>query len=392
VNILTLSSLYPNAVNPQHGLFVERRLERLVKHSGATATVVAPVPWFPLRSRLFGSYAAFASVPDRDRRHGIDVHYPRFPLIPKIGMRFAPAAMARSALSRIRRIVRNTGPVDIIDAHYFYPDGVAAARLAERLSLPFIVTARGSDINRIAQLPGPRRMIREAAARASAVVAVSAALGRSLAELGVDPEKVHVLRNGVDLSFFSPGDRSAARRSLGFESPTILSVGNLIEAKGHHLAIESLRHLEDTRLIVIGAGGYEHTLRRLVSSLALDERVSFAGSLPPETLREYYRAADALFLLSRREGMPNVVLEAIACGTPVVASDVGGVGEVLSSPDAGELVSDRGGKEAAAAWRALQERGIDRNRVRHHAEQFSWDRTIERLHALIGRCIDGAHS
>ena len=392
MNILTLSSLYPNAVNPQHGLFVERRLKRLVEHSGATATVVAPVPWFPFRSRLFGSYAEFAAVPDTDRRHGIDVHYPRFPLIPKVGMRFAPASMARGAVGRIRRIIRSKGPVDIIDAHYFYPDGVAAARLAERLSLPFIVTARGSDINRIAELPGPRRMIREAAAKASAVVAVSAALGRSLAGMGVDPEKVHVLQNGVDLSFFSPGDRTASRRDLGFDTPTILSVGNLIEAKGHHIAIESLRHLKDTRLIVIGAGGYEHTLRRLVSSLGLDERVSFAGSLPPETLREYYRAADVLFLLSRREGMPNVVLEAIACGTPVVASDVGGVGEVLGSPVAGELVSERQASEVAAAWRTLQERGIDRGQVRTYAEQFSWDRTIERLHALIRRCIDGAHS
>ncbi len=392
MNILTLSSLYPNAIQPQHGLFVERRLRRLVEYSGATATVVAPVPWFPFRSRLFGSYAAFASVPDTDRRHGIDVHYPRFPLIPKVGMRFAPASMARGAAGRVRRILRDKGPVDIIDAHYFYPDGVAAARLAERLSLPFIVTARGSDINRIAKLPGPRRMIRDAAEKASAVVAVSAALGRSLAEMGVDSEKVHVLRNGVDLSFFSPGDRNASRRDLGIDAPTILSVGNLIEAKGHHIAIESLRHLQDARLIVIGAGGYEHSLRQLVSTLGLDARVSFTGSLPPESLREYYRAADVLFLLSQREGMPNVVLEAIACGTPVVASDVGGVAEVLSSPVAGELVSERGAAEAAAAWRALKDRGIDRSQVRAHAEQFSWDHTIERLHALIRRCIDGAHS
>lgn len=386
MNILTYSSLYPNNVDPSHGIFVERRLRELLKSPGLRASVVAPVPWFPFKSRIFGRYSEFAAIPESDTRYGVDIHYPRYPLIPKIGMLSTPSSMASFTAGAVRRAHVKNGPISIIDAHYLYPDGVAASRLAERFRIPFIVTARGSDVNLIASMPRPRRMILATANRAGAIIAVSQALARGLADIGVDKKKIHVLPNGVDLSYFCPGDRDATRRRLGFKGTTFISVGALKEAKGHSAAIEALQHIEASTLVVIGAGTYESELRRRVASLELEARVDFTGRLSPEALREHYRAADALLLVSRREGMPNVMLESLACGTPVIAADVGGIGEVLTVPDSGVLLRNRTALAVADAWQSMVQRGIDRAAVRRHAERFSWDSTARKLNAIMQRC------
>lgn len=383
MNVLTYSSLYPNNVDASHGIFVERRLLEYVRATGAGASVVSPVPWFPFRSRVFGRYAEFAAVEREACRDGIRVRYPRYPLVPKIGMLLTPKAMAQATAGTVANVIREDGPVGIIDAHYFYPDGVAAAQLADRFGLPFVVTARGSDINLIAQLPAPRRMILEAARSAAAIVAVSAALGEELVKLGVDRSKIHVLRNGVDLTYFEPGDRAAARQKLGFDGPTVLSVGALKEAKGHDVAIQALADVADTRLIIIGCGADKARLRDVARSAQVDARVHFAGRLDADALRLHYQAADALWLVSRREGMPNVVLESLACGTPVIAADVGGIGEVIASPVAGRLLPDREPATVAAAWRDLHQAGIDRDAVRAAAAGFAWAPTISRMHELF---------
>jgi glycosyltransferase involved in cell wall biosynthesis len=294
--------------------------------------------------------------------------------------------MAKATLGAVREIASTRGPINVIDAHYFYPDGVAAAQVAERLGIPFVVTARGSDINVIAEFAKPRQMIVEAAHRAKMVIAVSEALKRSLVGLGVDEGKIEVLRNGVDLTFFCPGDRVALRDKLGFDSTMFISVGALKEAKGHDVAIRSLAHIPGASLTVIGGGPFENELKSLATSLGLESRVDFAGRLSADELLDYYQAADALLLVSRREGMPNVVLESLACGTPVIAADVGGIREVVSDPAMGELLSDRRPQSLATAWRSLMQRGIDRGTIRKRAECLSWEPTIEGLHSVFERC------
>ena len=173
------------------------------------------MPWFPSGARLFGEYGAFARTPRVERRGGVEVRHPRYLMIPKVGMRMQPWALAQAAEREIRRLARDGVEFDLIDAHYFYPDGVAAAMLARRLGKPFIVTARGSDINRIARLAAPGRLIQAAARAATRVVAVSQALGQEMRRLGVAPDRIVVLRNGVDLELFRPVDRVEARRALG---------------------------------------------------------------------------------------------------------------------------------------------------------------------------------
>ena len=390
MNILTFSSLYPNAVDPSNGIFVERRLQKLLNHSGDKATVVSPVPWFPFKNPIFGRYAAQAAVPAADRRNDVDVRYPRYLRLPKVGMLLAPLAMAFSALRAIRRLAKTHGPFDVLDAHYLYPDGVAAGYLAARLDLPLLLTARGSDVNVIAQMPGPRRRILAAIRRADAVVAVSDALGEELRKLGVESEKIHVLRNGVDLDEFYPGDAEAVRQALGVEGSLMLSVGTLREAKGHDLAIAALEQLPDVTLAIAGEGEFEQALKAQAERLGVASRVRFLGRVSPTELRCWYQASDALVLMSRREGMPNVVLESLASGTPVIAADVGGIGEVVVNGETGILLRDRTAAALVGAWRTLNDQPPSTEQIRRSAEQLSWDDTIGRLHRLMAARPDGA--
>src|SRR5271166_1580648 len=163
VQILTFTTLYPSAVRPQHGIFVETRLRKLVESGAVDARVVAPCPWFPFASPRFGSYAVFARMPREEVRYRLQIDHPRYPVLPKIGMSAAPLALAAAVLPRLRRRLREGGDIDLIDAHYFYPDGVAAVLLGRALGLPVVVTARGSDLNLIADYAVPRRWIRWAA-------------------------------------------------------------------------------------------------------------------------------------------------------------------------------------------------------------------------------------
>lgn len=389
--MLTFSTLYPNAAMPRHGLFVEARLRHLLASDQVTSRVIAPVPWFPSQHPKFGQYAVFAKAPRAERRFDIEILHPRFPLLPKVGMIFTPWLMAAAMRPVIRQMLRNGEQFDAIDAHYFYPDGVAAVMLGRTFNKPVVITARGSDLNLISQYALPRRMIQWAAGRAAGLITVCQALKDVLIELGVPGERVTVLRNGVDLKFFQPSqDRAALRRSLKITGTALLSVGNLIESKGHDLIIRALAQLPDTRLLIAGGGDGGESFRNLAQSLGVADRVTFLGSINHEALRDYYGAVDILVLASRREGMANVLLEAMACGTPIVASNVGGTPEVIAAPEAGVLMPERTTAALVNAVKTLQQHYPDRAATRRYAEQFSWDATTQGQLDLFNRVIQQA--
>jgi glycosyltransferase involved in cell wall biosynthesis len=390
IRLLVFTSLYPNAAQPRHGVFVEERLRHLVETGRVAATVVAPVPWFPFRHRRFGRYAKFAQVPRRERRYGIEILHPRYPVIPKVGMNVAPGLMFRATLPVVRNLQASGTGFDLIDAHYFYPDGVAAARLGEDLGKPVVITARGSDVTWIPHNPRARRQIQRAAASVSAVVTVSQALKRRLTDLGVAPDSISVLRNGVDLDRFAPRDRESIRAKLALDGTVWLAVGNLVELKGVHVALAALATLPDVTLLVVGQGPEEARLRQLAERLGIEARVRFLGTIPHERLYEYYNAADALVLASSREGMPNVVLESLACGTPVVAAPFDGVTELLDAPEAGEIASQRSAEAIAAAWLRLRERAPTRAATRSVAERLGWPPVVEAQCALYERVLSAA--
>jgi len=307
----------------------------------------------------------------------MEILHPRYPLIPKVGMTMTPRLMALWVKPTVQRIIREGYDFDLIDAHYFYPDGVAAAMIGRSLGKPVVITARGTDINLIPQNPTARKQILWAAQQAKGMITVCQALKDEMVQLGVDADRITTLRNGVDLKLFRPGDRSGLRRKLGLEDFTLLSVGHLIERKGHDLIIRAMPALPDARLLIAGAGPEEEALKALVTQLGVVDRVEFLGALPQETLRQYYAAVDALVLASSREGWANVLLESMACGTPVVASNVWGTPEVVASQEAGVLMKERTPEGIVEAVNKLRASRLDHAATRRYAEKFSWDDTTQ---------------
>jgi len=383
---LVFSTLYPNAAQPVHGLFVERRLLKVVETGRVEARVVAPVPWFPFASERFPAYAAFARVPERETRHGLEIVHPRYPLPPKVGMSAAPLLMALATLATVRRVRDDGFDFDLIDAHYYYPDGVAAALLGRWLDTPVTITARGTDINLIPRYRVPRAWIRWAARRSGASIAVCEALRDEMMQLGIDGSTIKVLRNGVDLQLFKPVDRNAARDELGLgPGRWLLSVGQLIERKGHDIAIRTLPQLPGWSLVIAGDGPLRSTLERLASDHGVGDRVRFEGSVPQTRLPTFYSAVDALVLASSREGWANVLLESMACGTPVVASSVWGTPEVVADPAAGTLMRERTPQGLVDALHALMAAYPERRATRMYAERYDWEPTTSGQLTLFER-------
>ncbi|MBF0109882.1 MAG: glycosyltransferase [Magnetococcales bacterium] len=380
MNILTFTTLYPNDSQPNHGLFVEHRVRRVAASGEARVRVLAPVAWFPSTHPRFGNYAGLARVPRTDLRHGLRIDHPRFPLIPKIGMNLTPWTMAAAMIGPVGDILRQGFAIDLIDAHFLYPDGVAAALLGQWFDRPVVLTGRGTDITLIPNHRIPRRMIAWACRKAKAVITVCNALKQALIPLGIPEEHIRVLPNGVDLELFRPLDRDAARRELGIEGTTLLSVGHLVRRKGHDIPIRALPSLPGVRLVVAGGGGTfeddnELVLKRLARDLGVADRVCFAGPVPQARLPMHYSAADILVLASTREGWANVLLEAMACGLPVIASNVWGTPEVVAAPEAGVLMEERSVAGFLAAFGRLGAAMPERSATRAYAERFSWDRT-----------------
>ena len=377
VRLLTFSTLYPNAAYPNHGVFVENRLRHLIAGGDAQSTVLAPTPWFPFRSKRFGSWARHAQVPPMEVRHGLSLCHPRYLTMPGIGLFTAPSSLYVSARAALERMMAMGFDFDLIDGHYLYPDGIVAVRLGQHFGRPVVLTARGSDVSLLPQYRLPRRAILRAIDGADALIAVSQGLRDGLVALGAPEAKVTVLRNGVDVGLFRPAaDRWEARAALGLgHGPILLSVGLLIERKGHDRIIAALPALPGYTLVILGEGPDRGALEAQARSLGVADRVRMPGAQPHAELPLYYSAADALVLASSREGWANVLLEAMACGTPVVASPAWGCREAVRAPEAGLVLDGTSPGDIAAGVRRLFAALPDRAATRRYAEGFGWGET-----------------
>ncbi len=330
MRILAVSNLFPNPFKPQLAVFNRRQFKALANEH--EVKVIAPIAW---SDELAARWAGKPTLPG-DRRQvvdGMEVRHPRYIFSPKILRRFYGHFYLWSIRRTFARAVAEFRP-DLVYATWAYPDGWAAVTLAHQARLPVVVKVHGSDILLLANQGGRRRGTVEALCRAEAVIAVSQDLAQRVVELGVEPAKVHLVYNGVDTTLFYPGSREESRRRLGLpvEGKMILFIGNLFPVKGIDVLVQACARLtkqgEEFTCHLIGQGHLEGELKRQIEALGLTNRIRMHGSVANERLPDWYRSANVFALPSRSEGVPNVLLEAMACGIPFVASRVGGIPEI----------------------------------------------------------------
>ena len=385
MKVLLLSNLFPSSRAPGRGIFNLNRFGALSHH--CETRIVVPVSWWKrwrCPRELFGTVHEICD--------GLSAAYPTYWPVPQF-----PRTHVRAMYSALRaplRQMRREFPFDVMLAAFAYPDGAAAAYLARDLDCPLVITALGSDINELADRPSLRLEAQWALGRAQRVIAVSAALRDRIEALGVPSERIVVVRNGVDGSRFAVRDRAQARAELGLaaDRPQVCFVGNFTAEKGVDVLIEAmglLRQQGDSNvaLALIGSGGMEDRLRARVRELGLEEQVRFAGRRPHAEIPGWLTASDVFCLPSRREGCPNVVLEALASGRPVVAARVGGVPELLDARNGVMVPPDDPSALAEGIRQALQ-RKWDPQALRDTVECLSWEDVGRVYHATLRAALE----
>jgi len=381
--LLVFTTLFPHPGQPHAGNFIRERMFRVAQI--LPLTVVAPVPWFPLQGliRLFRPHFR-PSAPRHELQQGIDVYHPRFFSIPGFFKSWDGLFMALGSYRLASRLRKQRG-FDIIDAHFAYPDGFAATLLGKWLKVPVTITLRGTEVP-LSKDPARRDRIVQALARADRVFSVAEALKRHAVGLGADAGKIRVVGNGVDSRKFISIPKGEARAALGLpiDAPVLITVGGLVERKGFHRVIACLpelrRQFPNLRYLIVGGAGAEgdwrSRLEAQAAQLNLHGVVHLLGAMPAEQLQVPLSAADVFVLATRNEGWANVLLEAMACGVPVVTTDVGGNREVVCDDKLGIVVPFG---DAAALQQALADalrRNWDHESIIAYARDNDWDKRV----------------
>lgn len=381
--LVVLSSLFPHQNQPNAGLFIRERMFRVAQN--VPIVVVSPKPWFPLQSvlqKFFPGYRPAAA--HHEYQQGIEIYFPRFLSLPGLGRRWDGFLMALCTLPLMLRLKKKFH-ANLIDVHFAYPDGYAAALLGQWLHLPVTLTLRGSE-PRHAQVKNLRARMLKACLKATRVFTVSDSLRQCAIAWGVPQDKILVVGNGVDLKKFVPIPQAQARQQLGLktDAKVLITVGGLVERKGFHRILEQLPALitefPSLQYLIVGGsnpeGDFSAQLQRMVADKKLQEHVIFCGAIAPEQLHLYLSAADVFTLATSNEGWANVFLEALACGLPVITTDVGGNREVICAPELGRIVPFG---DPTALHHALKEAlqiNWDRAKIMAYAQNNQWDQRV----------------
>lgn len=385
MKVLIVTKIFPNSVEPLSAPFNRQQFAALSRF--CSVEVLGSIPWFPGASafRRWSAAGRLSRVPAEERVDGLRVRHPRFAFVPKVGHGFAgplyAASLATTALPY-------QGRVDVVLGAWAYPDGFAAVAIAEMLGVPAVLKLHGSDINVVGNMAGPRRRLAWALPRASRIVAVSRPLADRAVELGAAPGRIDVVPNGIDKDVFRPRDRAEARRALGLpdDRPIVLYVGHLSREKGAHDLLEAFRDLNGlgATLVLVGDGAGAEACRALAEKLGVPAR--FVGAQPHDTIPVWLAASDLLALPSWNEGMPNVVVEALACGRPVVATKVGGIPDVVQGA-MGTLVPPRDVPALRAALIHTLNTQHDSRAISQALDRPDWSTSASLLYASLLRAL-----
>jgi glycosyltransferase involved in cell wall biosynthesis len=389
LRVLTLSSLYPDASRPNFGVFVERQTLGLAGHPDVALRVVAPVglpPW-PLRGA--GHYRLLAALPERETWKGVDTWRPRFMVLPGTSGRFHVQMLVRR-LTPLLAGIRREFAFDVIDASFFFPDGVAAVELGQRFGVPVSIKARGADIHHWGRQSATSRQVAAAGRAAGGLLCVSQAMQADMVALGMPAERIRVHHTGVDLARFAPRDQPGAKAALGIDGPLVVSVGALIPRKGHDLVIEAVARLPGVQLRIAGDGPERGRLAAQIERLGVRDRVKLLGSVAHDELPLLLAAADVMALASSSEGLANAWVEALASGTPLVIPEAGGAREVVTAPTAGRVVAREPAAFAAAIGELIAS-SPPRDAVRAFAAGFTWEANTAALYDHL-RGLVAAHA
>lgn len=372
--MLVLTGIFPNRSQPTWGVHVFQNVQALAAH--ADVRVVATVP----------AFRTPASVPGRDTWDGIEVSYPRFLVIPKVARFLHGWEYFHSIRAAVAREVKEFRP-GVILAYFAYPYGFAAVRFGKMFGLPVVISCRGSDIYHMAKPRLQGGLIMRSLRACQRVFVMSDEMREQVLTWGVDAARVDIVSNGVDAARFKPTDRAQARAALGIErdARVIVCVSRLSHEKGIDVLVDAMTKLTESalHLYVIGDGTEFGALSARVRSAGIEDRIHFARVRPHDEIPRWLAAADVAVLPSRSEGMPNAVLEALACGRPVVATAVGGTRELITNPALGTLVPPGDAGALASALRAALNDTWNEKVIAASVAERTWDAVGKRAARLL---------
>jgi glycosyltransferase involved in cell wall biosynthesis len=369
--LLFVSNLFPDQAEPYRGLDNATVLHHLGDRWEVRVAALRPsLPWKGREHR---------ARPEDDR---FKPDYLRIRYVPKIGSRVNHLLMASSLRFYLEKL-RKEFPFDAVLSSWIYPDSCAVARLSKALGFRFVSIAQGSDVHQYLRNPTRREVIRKWMPAASAIITRSRELARLLEDAGIAKESLHPVYNGVDQTLFRPINGTGKH-----PASVILFVGNFYPVKQPLILVEAFAKLVRQRkpnceLHLLGGGPMEAEIRSLSTRLGVSSQVRFLGRQDAAGVAASMQTANVLCLPSANEGVPNVILEAFSSGLPVVASDVGGISEVLNSPALGRLVPSGDTEALTAALAGILEQPPDREAILQHSRQYTWDRTAEAYHQLL---------
>ncbi len=393
MRILFLSNVFPNPLNPTKGTFNKSLIAALAQQH--KVQVVSPISWIDELTSRFKHQQKIDRT-KADFVEGVKTKYPRFYYPPKILRHLFGQFMWRSIQRQANKTIKQFRPEAIL-SYWAHPDGEVAVRLAQQAGIPAITMVGGSDVLLLARKGKRRAAIMNVLEQSNAIISVSQDITNHLKRDGIQPDKIHVVHRGVDCELFSTGDRNEARKELKLPTnqPILIAAGRLVDVKGHEVLISACQLLarqgRTFQCHIIGTGPLYQKLQEQIEISSLKPLVHLVGTQTQQQLANWYRAADMIVHPSYSEGIPNVLLEGMSCGTSFAASDVGGIPEVADS-NYDQLVPPKEAKQLADAIVRQLDKQQDANRPERTFQPLTWTDSASKVVDVIQEAIDNYES